>query len=424
MKKQISLIFLLTIMIFINCKKLSVADTLKSTVKPQEIIQDDESFIQKEEDMSTTISQYRIYGQDMILIPKGIFYMGTDDWIYESSGATDMLPASIYKPYQVKIDEYKISKYEISAELFQQFLIEVGKNIFDFDDIYFELIEMNKKEYFGNPAVSNYYYAHDFCKWLSNKTGKLYRLPTEAEWEYAATGGDGRKYPWGNKYQSLGDNDDEQQRVLTNKYDKDASPFGVMNMYGNVAELTLDYFQHDAYLKNPMFNPICIDGMQRSSDGSYYFPPGYILRGNNFYYYRLEMIEPTADEFATIKRRYYYYFLSFGDLSRRSTGFRIVEDMNGGRLMTIHGPVIYHYKIYKTIEDTKIFLEPNISSELLNIIKKDVLFQSLFIYKDKDNTNWLRIQIFDNSDNEAKRRSKEGDGSVGWVKVEYCEEIY
>jgi hypothetical protein len=333
-----------------------------------------------------------------------------------------MLPNSIYSPHQVTIESFKISKYEISAELFLQFLREAGKNKFDYDSDYDTFIKYNGKEYHGYPAVSNYYYALDFCKWLSKKNGKNYRLPTEAEWEYAATGGDGRIYPWGNEYQALGDNGDEPPRVLINKYDKDESPFGVMNMYGNAAEWVLDYFQHDAYLKNPATNPICIDGEQKSIDKYYSYPPTYIIRGRNKYYYRLEMIEYTANEFATIKRRFPYWYLDFENSSMRSTGFRIVEDINITNFSTIHGHVTFLYEIYTTTENANIYLEPKESSKILKSVNKDTLFQSSFLYRDSKDANWLRIQTFEYSENVGDKRN--GDNSVvGWIKLEYCKEI-
>ena len=362
--------------------------------------------------------------EEMVLVPGGNYNIGTDDYILSTSGTTDMLPSSIYNPKKVTITDFKISNYEISSELFLTFLEDVGRNRFDYDDTYTYLVECNGQEYFGYLAVSSYYYALDFCKWLGKRDGKIYRLPTDAEWEYAATGGDGRMYPWGNTYKALGDKEDElgSSRVLITRFHNDISPFGIMNMFGNVAEWVLDYYQYDAYLSNPIVNPVCIDGTQKSIDRKYLYPPTYVVRGINKYYYSLDNIEPHVDDFATIKRRYPYWHRLVGYPPRTNIGFRIVEDINNGELMSIHGPVTYHYETYKTIEDADIFLIPNDSSELLMIIKGNEYFQSLFMFRDKNDSLWLRIQTFDHS--EYTGGTKMGDdGVVGWIKLEYCEKM-
>jgi formylglycine-generating enzyme required for sulfatase activity len=109
-----------------------------------------------------------------------------------------------------------------------------------------------------------------FCEWLSSREHKRYRLPTEAEWEYAARGADGRRYPWGN-YEGRGDlanfadkntvfawsdreiDDGYPESSPIGAFPLGASSFGMEDMAGNVWEWCLDYFE--PYRGAPKLNP-------------------------------------------------------------------------------------------------------------------------------------------------------------------------
>jgi len=92
-----------------------------------------------------------------------------------------------------------------------------------------------------HPAVQvSWHDAIVYCNWLSEVTGQLYRLPTEAEWEKAARGTDGRTYPWGNEFDPTKLNANEVMLAYTTPVDQFSpagdSPFGVADMAGNVWE--------------------------------------------------------------------------------------------------------------------------------------------------------------------------------------------
>lgn len=120
----------------------------------------------------------------------------------------------------------------------------------------------------SRPAITMTHYAAGmFCRWLSLKTGKNYRLPTEAEWEYAARGGtsgpyfldasvrrSGRDATDLGKYVVYGINSSNRSAKPS---DVEANPFGLKNMLGNVAEYCSDWYSRDAYqlLENGVTNP-------------------------------------------------------------------------------------------------------------------------------------------------------------------------
>ena len=104
----------------------------------------------------------------------------------------------------------------------------------------------------GNPAICmTHHSAMEYCRWLSAKTGKTYRLPTEAEWEYACRAGTTTPYFSGEGSDTLGDyawyveNTEKPQPVGKKK----PNPWGLHDIHGNVAEWCVDFHEPDAYAR-------------------------------------------------------------------------------------------------------------------------------------------------------------------------------
>lgn len=356
---------------------------------------------------------------DMIQIPKGSFLMGTTEEYLTLSGTTEDLPDSKYKPHTVELDAFRISKYEISSTQFLEFLKETGKSPFDKLNIYSELISLNGSVNADYPAVSTYLYAMDFCKWLSEKEKKHYRLPTEAEWEYAATGGDGRSYPWGAKYTQLSATELDQWISYEITPREDKSPFGVMNMYGNVAEWVLDYFQFDFYEKSPRKNPVCVDGEQRSINKEKYYPPTYVVRGNNLYHYDLSNIEYPVNKFTGVKIRYPYWHNILEPYIK--IGFRIVEDCGSSVFNNDTNRFFYTYSDVIAIDTAIIKSKPKNDSKTVGNVIKGSKLKSSFCTIDATGNRWTRVQtiLFDQDISGTKR----GDvGIVGWIEQKYLQQ--
>jgi formylglycine-generating enzyme required for sulfatase activity len=107
-------------------------------------------------------------------------------------------------------------------------------------------------------GITQYAAAH-YCAWLSARTGKRYRLPTEAEWEYAARAGTATAYSFGDDvskveaYAWFKDNAAEQPHVGGLKA---PNPWGLFDMHGNVAEWTADKYEADYYAHSPQADPV------------------------------------------------------------------------------------------------------------------------------------------------------------------------
>lgn len=141
----------------------------------------------------------------------------------------------------VVMDGYFIDKYEVSNKDFGQFLKATGHSA----PAYWDDPRLNKPE---QPVVGvNWFDAKAYCEY----EGK--RLPTEAEWERAARGPQGLKYPWGNEMDPTKANygKNHSATLPVDSLPEGASPYGLHHMAGNVFEWVEDWYDPDFYQKTP-----------------------------------------------------------------------------------------------------------------------------------------------------------------------------
>ena len=161
---------------------------------------------------------------EMILIPAGTFTMGSNESDNEKP------------PHEVFLDSYTISKNLITVAQFRTYCSDAGVDFKKFIAPSWGWID-------DHPMVNvSWEEAHDYCIWAGGN------LPTEAQWEKAARGNDGRRYPWGNEFDpsklwySKSAYGDAKSTAPVGLFASGASPYGCFNMAGNALQWCLDWY--------------------------------------------------------------------------------------------------------------------------------------------------------------------------------------
>jgi sulfatase modifying factor 1 len=219
----------------------------------------------------------------MVFVQGGTFQMGSNN------GNNDEKPV-----HTVTVNSFYISKHEITVAQFKNFIKATNYKTDAEKHGYGWIYNGGWKKINGiawhcdangnRRPMSDYDYpviyvswndAVAFCKWLSKKTGMYFRLPTEAEWEYAAQGGNksnGYKYSGSNNVYDVAWFNGNSGNITHAVGTKSPNELGVYDMSGNVWEWCHDWYSNNYYNKSPEYNP------QGPSRGKYH-----VLRGGSWY---------------------------------------------------------------------------------------------------------------------------------------------
>lgn len=229
--------------------------------------------------------------RDMVLIPSA-------EISYELKSNDDFIPYPASSMETVhSVDSFLIDKYPVTNEQYYHFISETGYSPRDTVNYLKHwvngLYELGKEKY---PVV-----------WVSLEDAKAYaewagkRLPTEAEWQLAARGTDNRLWPWGDEFHGTKCNNAFGRPTPVDAFSKGQSPYGVMDMVGNVWQLTGDVYDN----------------------GTYYFV---IMRGGSYY-------KPTSSWWYVqggpqpLDKRQMLLLVSPGFDRNATVGFRCVRDL-------------------------------------------------------------------------------------------------
>ena len=218
--------------------------------------------------------------EEMVSIPAGPFIRGTDH------GGFDEQPQRT-----LALDAFAIDRYEVTNFQYQQFIDATGHRKSGPPARYAK--NMNKMRGINQPVVYvSWEDAEAYCLWKGN------RLPTEAEWEKAMRGTDGRLWPWGNVEQPNGANwarvqDGHEVTAVVGTVPTDKSPYGVMDGAGNVMEWVADWYGESYFTEAPERNPPSPDhGVFRVLRGGGYATTGADIRITS----RSKMVSDFRDE--------------------------------------------------------------------------------------------------------------------------------
>ncbi len=254
----------------------------------------------------TTINKFISIEPEMIFVQGGTFKMGSND------GDANEKPV-----HSVTVSDFNIGKYEITVAQFDAFIkdrnyittaekegssyIWDGKTFIDKKGVFWKHDvngNVRPQSEYNHPVIHvSWIDAKAYCDWLSEKKGKKYRLPTEAEWEFAARGGNESKnymYSGSNSFSDVAweyNNSNNKTHAIGSLQ---ANELGIYDMSGNVYEWCWDFYNGDYTIKSPTLGST--EGKPR------------VLRGGSWFSYSSICRVASRDKFIPTNHNYYIGF--------------------------------------------------------------------------------------------------------------------
>jgi eukaryotic-like serine/threonine-protein kinase len=246
---------------------------------------------------STLISEKD--GMTLLYVPAGEFTMGGK--AEETLAACQKFGLSCLldwfkneePPHKVYLDSFWIDQTEVINAMYAK-CVQDGKCVPPSS-----VKSYTRPSYYGNSQFDNYPMiniswedAKAYCSWANR------RLPTEAEWEKTARGEDARAYPWGNDDPNndlLNYKHAMQDTTAVGKFPNGASPYGVLDMAGNVWEWVADWYDENYYAGSPTSNPLGPDsGMEKVMRGGAFGSAAFNVRS------AFRLVSAPADTYAWV----------------------------------------------------------------------------------------------------------------------------
>lgn len=209
----------------------------------------------------------------LVRIAAGSYTMGSPET--ESAGRDD----NEGPLHAVRLDSFFLGKFPVTVGQFRRYVAETGYRT--------EMEQQGWQQIWKHHAIQqsdshpvvliSWNDANRFCQWLSTKSGKRYRLPTEAEWEYAARAGSSTRFFFGERETELPRYAwcRENSSAVTHPVGQlQPNPWGLYDLYGNVREWCKDWYQRDYYKSSPFNNPVCdLSGQWKVNRGESFDSP-------------------------------------------------------------------------------------------------------------------------------------------------------
>ena len=188
--------------------------------------------------MTHVIASSEPFEPEMVLIPAGEFLMGSDPKRDKDAGDVEL------PQHRLELPDYALARTPVTNLHYALFLKATGHDPPAHWKILFWKRRSPPRGRQHHPVVNvSWYDGRAYCDWLSDATGRPYRLPNEPEWEKGARGTAGRIYPWGNEWQpnrcNVSDGEAIEDTLRVGSFPLGASPYGLLDMVGNIWEWTL-----------------------------------------------------------------------------------------------------------------------------------------------------------------------------------------